>query len=85
MLLISRKVIQQTKQTTYLSNLLPAPTKQNQVLNAKNYQVLRQTREGYLFNKTSISSAALAATNSHVSYLISLVKFCHTHCISLFR
>ena len=67
MLLISRKILQQTKQPIYLKNLLPAPTKQNLIANVKNYQVLRQTKEGDLFNKNSISSAAVVVTNSHVS------------------
>lgn len=67
MLLISRKILQQTKQPINLKNLLPAVTKQNRITNVKNYQVLRQTKEGDLFNKNSISSATVAATNSHVS------------------
>lgn len=70
MLLISRKVLQQTKQPINLKYFLPAPTKTSpKSLTAKNYQVLRQTQqEGDLLNKTSISS--VLAVNSHVSFSV---------------
>lgn len=67
MLLISRKVIQQTKQQINLKSLLTLPGKTHQVLAAKNYQVLRQKTLGDLLNKTSISSAITVVKNNHVS------------------
>lgn len=67
-MLISRKVIQQSKHPINLKSFHPALPK-TQVFFAKNYQELHQ-KQGDLKSKTLISSAIAALAKNHVSFLL---------------